>query len=117
MPSNISDIDQAKAIVQQFYGAAQDPALSVLLEDSKSQTKGYRPFFVAAYFIWTEYRQLIKADEATFSYDKKFTVEGLLNMQKMRDCNDETIDPCYKVDVILDELDGDSFSSPSVFVV
>jgi len=115
--ANITDIDSAKAIVQQFYKAAADPALEDLLESSKSPNKGYRPYFVAAYFMYTEYRRIIKADEVTFAYDLKFTIEGLLNTQKAKDCNDTSIDECWQVGTILDPLTGETFTSPSAFVL
>lgn len=115
--ADIKDLDQAKTIVKQFYQAAADPALEDLLESSKSANKGYRPYFVAAYFIYSEYRKLVKADEVTFSYDTKYTVEGLLNMQKAKDCNDTSIDPCWLVSTILDNLAQDTFTQPSAFVL
>lgn len=115
--ADIKDIEQAKTIVKQFYQAAADPALEDLLESSKSVNKGYRPYFVAAYFIYAEYRKLVKADEVTFSYDTKYTVEGLLNLQKSKDCNDSSIDPCWNVDTILNNLTQDVFTQPAAFVL
>lgn len=115
--SNIVDIDLAKTIVRQFFSSATDPALEDLLESSKSVNKGYRPYFVAAYFIHADYRRIVKADEVTFDYDAAYTVQGLLNMQKAKDCNDSSFDPCWSVETILNTVQDDIFSSPSAFVL
>ncbi len=115
--ANITDIDNAKQIVQQFYPKAADPVLEDLLESSKSISRGYRPYFVAAYMIWTEYRRIVKADEVTFDYNVKFTIEGLLQTQLAKDCGDINIDECWQVNIILDQLAGDVFTSPSAFVL
>lgn len=115
--ANILDIDTAKTIVRQFYSSAADPALEDLLESSKSVDKGYRPYFVAAYFIHADYRRIVKADEVTFDYDAAYTVQGLLTMQKSKDCNDVSFDSCWSVDTILETVQNDIFSAPSAFVL
>lgn len=113
---DIKDIDEAKSITIQFYSNAKDPALTDLLEASKSDNS-YRPYAVAAYFMLTEYRRIKKADEVTFEYDLQYTIEGLLKMQLARDCNDTTIDECWLASTLLDQLQKDLFSHPSAFVL
>lgn len=115
--ANILDIETAKTIVRQFYSSATDPALEDLLESSKSADKGYRPYFVAAYFIHADYRRIVKADEVTFDYDAAYTVQGLLTMQKAKDCSDTSFDPCWAVETILDTVQSDIFTAPSAFVL
>lgn len=105
------DLDTAKKIVKQFYPKAADPALEDLLNSSKG--KDLRPYYVAAFFIWSDYRQLIKADEASWNYDKVWSILGLLNMQKAKDCNDGTIDPCFVVDGLLLQVNGSKPGSGS----
>jgi hypothetical protein len=120
MPA-IKDIETASAIVKQFYPNAANPVLEDLLEDSKSATNGYRPYIVSAYLIYTEYRRILKAEDVTFDYNTKFTIEGLINLQKAKDCGDETIDPCWTTDKILEQINTEiattDFSTPSVFVI
>lgn len=98
------EIERAKTIVQQFFKNAQDPAMEDLLESSKGSD--YRPYFVAAFFIYSDYQQLVKADEVTFAYDKLFSIKGLLNMQRNSDCNLTDIPECYTVDHLLSTIDG-----------
>lgn len=76
----INDIEEATGIVQQIYAKAADPMLTRLLNDSKG-SKGFRPWYVAALFIYTEYRRLVKADEATFEYNIEQTLDGLMAQQ------------------------------------
>lgn len=114
----ISDIDTAKDLVKQFYPKANDPALTDLLESSKG-LKSYRPYFVAAYLIFSEYRRILKADEVTFDYNTMYTVQGLLSMQKAKDVGD-TIADQWSVDNLLDQIvnpDVSSNSGVSAFVI
>lgn len=98
------NLETAKNVVGNYY-TAKEPSLTLLLEKSKGSD--YRPFYVAAFFIASEYRQLIKADEATFAYDKKESVIALLNMQKPLDRNDPNIPEGFTIDDVLASINPD----------
>lgn len=107
------DLDTAIAVVQQLYPSAVDPLLGLELEATKGTN--YRPYLVAAKFIITEYRQLVKADTVTFQYDIDKTVRGLLNRQKQLDVGDEAnIPEGQSVDGMLTEICNICAESSSV---
>ena len=81
------DLETATAIVQQIFPNAADPMLSLELEVTKGLLR-YRPYIVAAKFIMTEYRRILKADVVNFEYDVDKTVRGLLNQQAKLDLGD-----------------------------
>lgn len=96
------DLETATAIVQQIFLNAADPMLSLELEVTRGLLR-YRPYIVAAKFIMTEYRRLLKADVVTFEYDIDKTVRGLLNQQARLDIGD-TIPEGQTVEDALTEL-------------
>lgn len=96
------DVETATAIVKQIYTNAADPMLSLELEVTKGLLR-YRPYIVAAKFIMTEYRRLLKADVVNFEYDIDKTVRGLLNQQAKLDLGD-TVPEGQTVDDTLLEL-------------
>lgn len=93
----ITDIDDAKNIVLSYI-EVEDITLETLLESSKGNN--YRPWFVAALEIYNQYEQLIKADVATFNYDKN-AVTGLLQTQAMIDSGDDGVLSPWLVDELL----------------
>jgi hypothetical protein len=99
---SVTDLDTAKAITKQFFRSAADPALEQLLTDTKGDY--FRPYYVAAFMILADYRQLIRADEASFDYDKIWSVKGLLAMQSKHDMNDKNIPDQFTVDELLARL-------------
>lgn len=109
------DIDVAKSIVKQFYPKALDPALEDILTLSKGSD--YRPYFTAAFFIWAEYRQLIRADEVSFAYDKIYAVKGLLAIQRPIDIGLTDIPPGFTVDNLLAQLPDANTYEPGAFMV
>jgi len=96
------DYDTAAALVKQLYPTAKDPMLNIELELTRGQ-RNYRPYIVAAKFMLTEYRRIVKAEEVTFEYDLVSTIRGLLNRQKELDEQD-TIPESQTVDAALLEL-------------
>lgn len=97
------DYDTAVAMVKQIYPAAKDPMLNIELELTKGSLR-FRPYLVAAKFMLTEYRQIVRADEVTFQYDLEKTIRGLLNRQAELDAGDTTIPEGQSVADILTEL-------------
>lgn len=78
------DLTTAKEIVPQYFRRASDPTLTDLLE--KYSVNGYyRPYLVAGLMIYSDYRLLIKADVASWEYDKMNSVKGLLAIQDGQD--------------------------------
>lgn len=110
----ITDIEEAILITRQIYSKASDPMLTRLLTDSKG-SKGFRPWYVAALFILTEYRRLIKADEATFDYDIDKTIQGLIAQQRPYDIG-AVIPLGFTLDDLIMEAEQESHL-PSVFVL
>jgi hypothetical protein len=96
------DYDTAEAMVKQLYPAAKNPMLSIELELTRGVIN-YRPYLTACKFLLTEYRQIVKADEVTFAYNREETIRGLLNRQKELDTGD-TIPAGQTVDDVLVEL-------------
>lgn len=80
----ITDIDDAKQIVLSYI-ETENITLEALLEASKGNY--YRPWYVAALEIYNQYEQLIKADVASFAYDKNAVI-GLLETQSRIDSGD-----------------------------
>lgn len=110
----VMDIAVAKSIVRQFYQGAVDPALENILTLSKGSD--YRPYYTAAFFIFAEYRQLTRADEVNFSYDKLNAVKSLLAIQCNIDLGLTGIPPGFTCEEMLAQLDNDIYS-PGSFMV
>ena len=110
----IMDIAVAKSIVRQFYQSAVDPALENILTLSKASD--YRPYYTASFFIFAEYRQLTRADEVNFSYDKLNAIKGLITMQCSIDTTLIGIPPGFTCEEMLAQLDDDIYS-PGSFMV
>lgn len=110
----IMDIAVAKSIVRQFYQGAVDPALENILTMSKGSD--YRPYYTAAFFIFAEYRQLTRADEVNFSYDKLNAVKSLLAIQCNIDLSLTGIPTGFSCEDMLAQLDNDIYS-PGSFMV
>ncbi|MBW4633562.1 MAG: hypothetical protein KME30_17185 [Iphinoe sp. HA4291-MV1] len=107
----INDIDKASNIAKNFLNPRVNvDTLEDLLEASKG-SNGYRPYFVAAFLIWTHYQAINRADDVSFQYQKKdFVIEGLLNMQagydKYPPPDGAVIPPGFVVDDLLNQLGG-----------
>ena len=92
---------------------SQDVELTSLLESSKGQDSlgnyFYRPYIVAASYIPFRYaitnKGIIEADGVKWLKPEEWmdVARSLLNLQKAADCN-LTIENCWTVDAILDQL-------------
>ena len=100
----ITDIEQAKEIVISYI-ESNEIVLTALLESSKGIY--YRPWYVAALEIYNQYEQLIKADIATFKYDKNAVI-GLLETQSKFDSQDELVISPWLTSELLIKVANDS---------
>ena len=82
-PRPLNDIETAKAIVIQFsVRDADENVIEHLLNQSKG-SKGFRPYWVAAFLIKSYFQRIQKADEVSFQYSDN--VEALNNLQSELD--------------------------------
>lgn len=100
----ITDIEQAKEIVLSYI-ESNDVVITSLLESSKGVF--YRPWYVAALEIYNQYEQLIKADIATFKYDKQAFI-GLLETQSRFDSSDNLVISPWLTSELLLKVSQDS---------
>lgn len=89
------DYDTASQIVRSLYPNAADPMLDLELEATKGDS--YRPYAVAAKFMMTNYRQVIRAKDVTFQYDAN-SIRQILNLQRGNDLTDKNIPEGQTVD-------------------
>lgn len=104
------DYDTAVEMVKQLYPTASNPMLDIELQLTKGSLR-YRPYMVAAKFLLTEYRKIIKADEVTFAYSEE-AIRGLLNRQLELDAGD-IIPEGQTVDDILSQICVTCETSPA----
>jgi hypothetical protein len=104
------DFDTAVEMVKQLYPQAKNPMLTIELELTKGSLR-YRPYMVAAKFLLTEYRKIVKADEVTFSYSED-AIRGLLNRQLELDAGD-VIPDGQKVEDMLSQLCAKCDNTPA----
>lgn len=110
------DLPSALAITKSLLAITNtdsDIELSALLESSKGQDSlgdyFYRPYIVAASYIPFRYaitnKGIIEADGVKWLKPEEWmaVARSLLNLQKAADCN-LTIDKCWTVGAILDQL-------------
>lgn len=87
----MDNLEKAKSIVRQFLNPSiNDESLDYQLDISKGLKNNkvfYRPYYCAAFFTWSSYQRITKADEISWEYDKDkfFTIQGMLTMQKNLD--------------------------------
>jgi len=106
----LTEINDAKNIVLNYIETS-DIVLENLLESSKGNS--YRPWFVAALEIYNQYEQLIRADVATFQYDKKALI-GLLETQAMFDSTDDGVISPWLVSELLTRISVETVNTISV---
>lgn len=100
------DFDTAYQIVKQFFSRASDPLLTTLLNQYAVNNNGvafFRPYIVAAIFMVTEYRRLVKADVASWEYSTE-AIRSLIATQAAIDRANNLIIP--------DELSGNEHLPP-----
>ena len=107
---SIQDINEAKQIVAN-YVESDDFTVETLLENSKGNF--YRPWLVAAIEIKNQYEQLVKADVATFQYDKE-SLRGLLDTQALVDSKDDGVFSPWTIEEFLERLEGNSTISVNI---
>lgn len=110
----MTNIEDAKTIVKGVYPNANEVVLEDVLKrsqgvDKTTKLRYYRPYWVAAFLILTEYRRLKKADDVTFEYDVKETVEGLLSLARSLD-NTLDVPLGMSVDDLLASFSDDNYS-------
>lgn len=66
----------------------------ILLEESKGSD--FRPYYVTAYLIITEYRKVTRIDEVYMSYPSE-VIEGLLKLQGSLDDDISDIPPGHEI--------------------
>lgn len=100
----ITKLDEAKNIVIENYPNSSNMSLtlSLLLESSKA-LESYRPFFVAANMIFSEYRQLTQAETVKFQYNLD-NIKALLATQKALDNELSDIKEGFNVDDLLIQI-------------
>lgn len=98
----IQDINEAKSIVANYVDS-EDFTIEILLESSKGNN--YRPWYVAALEIKNKYENIVRADIATFQYDKN-AAKNLLDTQAKIDSTDSGVVSPWTVDELLAEIDG-----------
>ncbi|NEP03532.1 MAG: hypothetical protein F6K34_01130 [Okeania sp. SIO4D6] len=90
------------------YQEFKQHTTEILLENSKGSD--YRPYYVAAYLIKTEYRKVNRVDEVYMEYPSD-VIEGLLKLQTTLDKDISDIPPEHGVEDLLSSEDIIEFST------
>lgn len=103
------DKKTALIVVNEMYSGAagKTTAVDILLDKSKgtdgSGRSQYRPYYVAAALMLTEYRPVKKADVVEFFEYDKSAIQSILNMQVPLDSG-LTVPPGYGTDDLLSDV-------------